>query len=79
MKDKKKTIAILGLGMGKGHKKDKSEDKSDDYSDLDAVAEDIISAVRKKDASALTESLKEFVKICTDDDYESDDDEDEDE
>lgn len=62
--DKNKKQASLILATMKP--KSEEQPSEDSGSEMDFVAEDILSAVEKKDAKALAEALRSFHSMCMD-------------
>ena len=69
MRDKKKHgVAAMILGIGKKRDSDDDDEKEDKKSggDLEAIAEDIIKAVKDEDASDLAEALEALYQSWSD-------------
>lgn len=61
-KDMDKTPALsVILGIGKSHKGESIQEDKEDKSEIDMASEAILSALAKKDASALTTALLSFL------------------
>lgn len=75
MKDNKKNAAtIIMAKMSKGPsmvpKSEPEGAESDSSDELDFAAEEVLSAMERKDSRALKEAMKSFVQMCMDQ-YES--------
>lgn len=63
LNDPKKMATIIIAGKPGG------EEKAPDLSPKEVAAEELLSALSKKDPKALAESLESFIKLCGEEEY----------